>query len=169
MSIIVNTTILSNFAAIDRLELLRLRFGMLFLSDAVFEETQAGLMQGYGFYESLMQMIAPFSPTGWLYLTALHEPEEFRLYGQLLGNLHSGEASSLAIACCRQWVFLTDDKSARRRSQELNVSVSGTLGILSSLVQRKLCDLEEGDRFLQEMVRHGYYAPVESLRDILER
>lgn len=145
MSVIVNTTVLSNFAAVGQLALLRRRFGTLFLSDAVFEETQAGFMQGYEFYESLMQIVAPFSSDGWLYLTALHDPEEFRLYGQLLGNLHSGEASSLAIACCRHWIFLTDDKSARTRSRALQVSISGTSGILASLIQRSICSLEEGD------------------------
>ena len=129
MAIIINTTVLSNFATVGQLALLQRRFGTLFLSDAVFKETQTGLMQGYGFYESLMQIVAPFSSDGWLYLTALCDPEEFRLYGQLLGNLHSGEASSLAIACCRARAgddgrragravsYRSDDQSVRNSSR----------------------------------------------------
>lgn len=89
-------SVIANFAAVHQIDLLRTRFGTVFLSDHVFEEIQNGLSQGYAFYEHIQDILVPFSLTGWLYLTALQSPEEFRLYGELLTTLHSGEASSLA-------------------------------------------------------------------------
>jgi predicted nucleic acid-binding protein len=167
MPVIANTTVISNFAAVAHLDLLHLRFGKVFLSDHVLEEIQNGLTQGYAFYEHFQDLLVPFSPTGWLYLTGLQSPEEFRLYGELLISLHSGEASSLAIAFHRQWTFLSDDKAARERSKAMNVSISGTLGVLSSLVQRNQLPILEADRVLGRMVACGYYSPIVSIQEIL--
>jgi len=50
MSVIINTSVFSNFATVKRLDLLRLVFGQLYLSEQVFEEIQTGLLQGYTFY-----------------------------------------------------------------------------------------------------------------------
>jgi len=167
MSVIINTSVFSNFAAVKRLDLLRLVFGQLYLSEQVFEEIQIGLLQGYTFYDNLAEQIFPFSETGWLHLTALNSTEEFKLFGQLLLTLHSGEASCLSIAYHRQWAFLTDDKAARQASQARQVPVTGTLGVLLSLVKHQKLSLPEGDAVLQQMIRKNYYSPVTSLRQIL--
>jgi len=168
MPVIANTTIISNFAAVRQLDLLRIRFGQVFLSDHVFEEIQTGFVQGYTFYEHFQDIVAPFSPTGWFYLTALQTPEELRRYSELLAGLHSGEASSLAIALYRQWAFLSDDKAARKRSATLKVSFSGTLGVLSSLVKRGQLSFQEADNVLGRMIACGYYSPVLSIQEILK-
>ena len=118
MAMIANTTIISNFAAVGQLELLHQRFTTLYLSEQVFEEIQNGLLQGYTFYSNLETQIFPFSSTGWLCLTALGTPGELQMYGQLLTNLHGGEASCLAIAFHRQWTLLSDDFAAVCASQE---------------------------------------------------
>jgi predicted nucleic acid-binding protein len=136
MAVIANTTLISNFAGIGRLDLLSRLWDKLYISDQVFDEIKAGLNQGYTFYTGLEQIIFPFSSTGWLHLTALNTPDEFRLFGQLLQTLHSGEASCLAIAYHRQWTFLSDDKAARKAAAGLNVPISGTIGVLLALVQR---------------------------------
>jgi predicted nucleic acid-binding protein len=165
MPVIANTTIISNFTAVRQLDLLRIRFGKVFLSDHVFEEIQTGCIQGYTFYEHFQDIVAPFSPTGWFYLTALQTPEELRRYRELLTGLHSGEASSLAIALHRQWTFLSDDKAARKRSNTLKVTTSGTLGVLTSLVKRGQLSLQEADNILCQMIEYGYYSPLFRFRN----
>lgn len=167
MAVITNTTLISNFASVGRLELLHQLWEKLYFSDQVFDEIQAGLKQGYTFYSDIEQIIFPFSSTGWLHLTALNTPDEFRLFGQLLKTLHSGEAACLAIAYYRHWTFLSDDKAARRASATLNVPVSGTIGVLLALVQRDCLVLAEADRLLQQMIQTGYHSPVTSLNEIL--
>jgi hypothetical protein len=84
MSVIANTTVISNFAAVEQLELLHTRFGKLYISDHVFEEIQDGLTQGYTFYTDLDKSIFPFSERGWLHLATLSTADELHMYGNLL-------------------------------------------------------------------------------------
>ncbi len=168
MPVIANTTVISNFAIVGQLELLHAPWDTLYISDQVYNEIQDGLFHGYDFYDNIDQLIFPFSKTGWLHLTALRSPEEFRLFGELLSTLHSGEASCLSIAHHRQWTFLSDDKAARQVGARIKVPVSGTVGLLLSLVKRRLLALGEADAILGRMIQKGYYSPVASLNEILQ-
>ncbi len=91
MDVISNTTVISNFAAIERIELLNRRFKKLYISEQVFEEIQAGLLQGYSFYAELDKQIFPFSENGWLHLTSLNEADEL-----LKRMIHKGYYSPVA-------------------------------------------------------------------------
>jgi predicted nucleic acid-binding protein len=167
MEVISNTTLVSNFAAIGQLNLLHLCWGRLHIPEQVFAEIQEGRMQGYTFYDNIEREISPFAPDGWLQLTSLQDQDEFRLFGALLGNLHLGESACLAIAAQRKWVFLSDDRAARQAAAKLGVPVSGTIGVLVSLIKRGLLKSEEGDLVLQAMVAKGYFSPVRSLTSLL--
>ncbi len=167
MPVISNTTVISNFAAVERLGLLKRRFARLHISDQVFEEIKAGLLQGYAFYANLDRQMFPFSETGWLHLTALNTIDEFQTFGRLTTTLNSGESSCLSIAHHRKWAFLSDDKAARRAGSGLKVPISGTVGVLLSLVRANMIPLTEADMALEEMIQTGYYSPVASLREIL--
>jgi uncharacterized protein len=166
MHFISNTTLISNFAGIGKLDLLRLCFTSLYIPDQVYAEIQDGRMQGYDFYDNIEKVIFPFASSGWLQLTSLQTPEEFTLFGRLLGNLHHGEAACLAIASNRKWVFLSDDGVARKSAAKLNLSVSGTLGALLALVKRQQITIEMADEVLYQMIQKGYYSPVQSVADI---
>lgn len=98
MSVIANTTVISNFASIRHLDLLRLLFGVLYISTEVYEEIQTRIEEGYQFYIGIHQVIYPFVQDGWIRLTGITDEEEIRLFGQLPSRLHGGEASCLAIA-----------------------------------------------------------------------
>jgi len=50
---LVNTTVLSNLAAVGRLDLLKQVHGRLYLPNEVFEEILDGLEEGYGFYAGI--------------------------------------------------------------------------------------------------------------------
>lgn len=167
MSVITNTTLVSNFAAIRRLNLLHHCWESLYIPEQVFAEILDGRMQGYTFYDNIEREISPMTPGGWLQLTSLQSPEEFRLFGELLGDLHHGEAACLAIAAQRKWVFLSDDRATRQAAAKLDVPVSGTLGVLVSLVKRGLLKPEEGDLALQAMVKKGYFSPVHSIVELI--
>lgn len=169
MDVIVNTTVVSNYCSVGQLHLLPCLWNRLYISDQVWTEIQAGLEQGYSFYSGIEQIIYPFSEAGWLHLTALNQPEEFRLFGQLLTPLHDGEASSIAIAHYRKLTFLSDDKAARVACGALNVPVSGTIGILLSLVKRNYLTIGQADVILQRMIDIGYRSPVYSLGTILQK
>jgi predicted nucleic acid-binding protein len=166
MSVLVNTTVLSNFAAVGRLPLLRSVFGELYIAQGVFEEVQAGLDEGYTFYAGLETEIHPFHEDGWLHLITMEGREELELLQSMPPKLHRGEAMSLAIARCWGWRFLTDDRAARHKADELGISKAGTLAVLAQAADRSLITLEQGNHLLQEMIVHHYQSPVTDLREL---
>src|SRR5262249_18425358 len=57
--------------------------------------------------------------------------EEAALYVELAARIgDDGESMGLAIAKCRGWSVLTDDKKARRIAKELGITVLGTTGVM---------------------------------------
>ncbi|NJO83026.1 MAG: DUF3368 domain-containing protein [Blastochloris sp.] len=168
MSIIVNTTVLSNFAAIGQLELLRLLYTELAISTDVYAEIEDGILAGYAYLSTVVAHVQPFVPTGWIMLTSPTAPDELDWMVALPDRLHRGEASSLAIAAQRGWLFLTDDRSARRVAQAQGVRISGTLGCLVRAVQQGLVTVETANQWLAMMQAQGYHAPIDDLRVLLD-
>ena len=167
MSVISNTTVVSNLAEIGELDLLRQLFGAVHISVEVYDEIQNGLQEGFQFYACIDQILHPIVETGWLRLTSIADERELRLLGQLPARLHQGEMSSLVIACCRNWTLLTDDRLARREASRLGIGVSGSLGCLVLAIERGLCTLERANIWLADMIRHGYRSPVADLTSLL--
>lgn len=168
MSIIANTTVTSNFASIDQLDLLRQLYGVLYLSTEVYEEIQVGLEEGYQFYADIDQLVHPFAEEGWIRLTGMADEQELRLFGELPSRLQWGEGSCLAIARHRGWILLTDDWAARREAERLGIRLSGTVGCLVLSVERDLCSLEQANTWLAEMIQQGYRPPVTDLTPLLK-
>ncbi len=168
MSIIANATVISNFASIAQLDLLRQLYGVLYLSTEVYEEIQAGLEEGYQFYTGIDQLVHPFAKEGWLRLTGMADEQELRLFGELPPRLQRGEASCLAIAHYRGWTLLTDDQAARKEAERLGIRISGTVGCLVLSVERDLCTLEQANIWLAEMIQQGYRSPVTDLTPLLK-
>lgn len=166
MNVILNTTILSNFARVGRLDLLQLVFGKVYISTDVYAEVQDGLAEGYDFYSALEEIIRAPESRRWVHLTALTDQELGR-FTDILGALHRGEASSIAIAATRGWAFLTDDALARRTARKLKITISGTLGILVRAVKDGHLTLDEGNALLSQMIDAGYYSPYDNLTELV--
>ena len=64
MKTLANTTVLSNFAAVDRLDLIRQLHRRLYISNEVYEEVLDGLDEGYDFYIGIDTEIHPFDEAG---------------------------------------------------------------------------------------------------------
>lgn len=167
MSTISNTTVLSNFASIGQLAVLKDLYGSLAMSLEVYEEIQTGLEEGYRFYTALEDQIAPMTPTGWIHLTSVSGDEELRLFSSFPPKLHHGEASSLAIAHHRDWLLLTDDLDARRMARQLDIRLSGSLGCLVLAVERQICSLQQANAWLTQMIDQGYHSPIFDLTALL--
>jgi len=164
---VANTTVISNFAAVGRLDLLQRIVKELHIPLEVYKEIKNGQAAGYTFYDDIEQFIMPFSSEGWLRLVTMDETE-LQLFAPLLSVLDHGEAACLAIAQNRGWGFLTDDRLARRQARAWNLPLSGTMGLLLLAVQDKLVTLDEGNDLLRQMmVVARYRAPHTDLRLIL--
>ena len=169
MNIITNTTVLSNFAAIGQLDLLRQLYGAVYIPTEVYEEVQAGLEEGYRFYAGMDQLIHPFVEKGWIRLTSVTGEQELRLLGELPRRLHRGEAACIAVARNRRWMLLTDDLAARKEATRQGVRKSGSVGCLVLAVERGLCTLEQANSWLEDMIQHNYRSPVTDLTLLLKR
>ena len=167
--ILINSTVLSNFSAVNSLPLLQELYQVVYVAQAVYEETQDGLEEGYHFLAGINEFIHPFHTNGWLHLVNLEGETELTLYQQMPPKLHRGEAVSLAIAKHRQWGFLTDDQAARKHGNSMGVKISGTLGVLILSVKRGLISHPQANTLLSKMiVLARYRSPVSSLDNFLK-
>jgi predicted nucleic acid-binding protein len=157
MTLIADTTVLSNFALVQRLELLSMAGSEVITAVQVMEEIRRGVERGI------------LSPCDWQWLPicTLDTPEEVQLFEHISQRLGQGEAACLALAVQRGYTFLTDDGDARRWSHRAEIPVSGTIGILVRLVQSGTLTRDEGNALLTEMRQKGFYAPVDRLDGLL--
>jgi predicted nucleic acid-binding protein len=167
MPTLTDATVLSNFSAIDRLDLLQAYMVTGYLTRTVFGEVQDGITRGFAFLDRLERHISPPHSAGWLKLVDFVNDTERSLYAQLLESLQPGEAASLAIAIHRGWSFLTDDKSVRETGIQRGVLISGTLGVLGNLVETNRLTVDLANDLLADMIRTARYrSPVRNLRDL---
>jgi len=66
MSVISNTTVLTNFAEIGQITVLAAIFETLFIPTEVFAELAAGVADGYAFLAPLVESVVPPAEQGWL-------------------------------------------------------------------------------------------------------
>ncbi len=163
MSFIVNNTVLSNFASIGRLDILKRIFGILRISEEVWLEVKNGLEAGYFYQDETIK--ATQDKDAWIKIVIMENRErpDFMKFSQKLGY---GESSSIAIASHRDWIFLTDDKRARKLATKKGISVVGSVGLLKSAVDLEFLELLEADKLLAKMIRSGYFSPIESISDL---
>jgi predicted nucleic acid-binding protein len=156
--ILLDTTVLNNFAHIERPDLLQLVLVDAATTPQVMAELEDGVTSGH----------VPSCDWQWLEVIELAPTEQERL-AQIRLVLDDGEASCIAVALERNASLFTDDLPARNDAQRRGIPVSGTLGVLAALVTKGHLTLAEADRFLQTMIAHGYRSPVQSLADLIRR
>lgn len=153
--ILLDTTVLSNFARIERLDLLCLALPDAATTLQVLTELERGVASGY------------FSVRSWEWLEVIRltSSEDANL-ARIRLVLDDGEASCIAVAIERKVGLFSDDLDARRYARRYGNCVSGTLGVLALLVKGQHLPLEEADGLLQAMIAHGYRSPVSSLANL---
>jgi predicted nucleic acid-binding protein len=164
---VVNTTVISNFAAVGGLDLLHGTAGPLCLPVQVYDEIVAGQMAGYAYYDGIEQHVAPFVADGWLHLVTLTD-DELSLFASLPPHLHPAERTCLSIARQRGWGVLSDDRAARRQAFAWNIPLSGTIGVLLLAIRDGRITVAHGNALLREMVgRASYRTPTMDLGELL--
>jgi predicted nucleic acid-binding protein len=155
--------VVSNFALAGALGVLEELFrDRAFITDFVAAEVLRGIQAGHLRLEAVLAA----ERHGWLRPTGLKTSRERRLFGSLSRSLGLGEASSLAVAKGRGFVFASDDRMARAEGAALAIPLTGTLGILVKAVRAGACDLRAADGYLGKMIKAGFFSPTGSLREI---
>lgn len=164
---ISNTTVISNFSLVDRLDLLESLFTIVYITPEVQEEVIRGLQEGYNFLKNTLNQIKVRS--GWLRLVNFETDSEQESYYQFCNKLHTGEASCLAIAKHRNWLLLTDDYAARKIAKINHIEISGTLGVLVSSVKRQIIEVGKADDLLAKMIRGNYRSPFANISEFIKQ
>jgi predicted nucleic acid-binding protein len=165
---IFDTTVLSNMAAVGRLDLLEKRYRQVALTTVeVSDELRRGLQAGYAYLEDLLQKIESTAPGSWLRIAVPESADEHQLRADLDLLLGRGEASCLALAISRGLILVTDDLAARRVAQERGVPLTGTIGILLALVRDGSLSLGEANAILTGMIERRYRSPVDRLDELI--
>jgi predicted nucleic acid-binding protein len=158
VKVLLDNTVLSNFLLINRPDLLQIAFQhRCYITEAVSMELQQGVTVG----------LLPPHDWSWLPILKLDNTAQV-LFTQLTARLNAGEASCLAVAALGGYQVFTDDRDARKIAAQMEIPISGTLGVLVLLVDQGEIDLDEGDTILAKMVQHGYYAPIASLAMLIQ-
>lgn len=157
--ILIDNTVLSNFALVQHPEFIRLAY----LEDIgttleVIAELERGVSLGR----------LPACQWTWLQNIQMTSAEQ-QQFRQLSSHLGNGEASCLAVAAQRHWKIATDDKDARKWAIRLHIPHTGTLGILGTLITRHHLTLAEGNDWLQRMITAGYHSPMKTLDELIRR
>ncbi|MBK5275113.1 MAG: DUF3368 domain-containing protein [Desulfuromonadales bacterium] len=164
--VIFDTMVISNFAKVGQLELLRRIYpANAFCSGFVVAEVLRGFRQGHTGLEPLVQLLSD----GWPRQDDLSTPAERRLYARISVSLGDGESSCLALAARRGYVFACDDRLARSEAVRLGIPLTGTVGILIKAVRNGVIDLRKANAVLKQMIAAGFYAPMARItREMVE-
>ncbi len=146
----VNATVLSNLARVDRIRILKELFGRIIVPMQVYEEILRGIEAGYTFLKTVDEIA---EEEDWMNLEPLKNKKERRLFKDLLERVGYGEAAGIAIAKERDLFFPSDDKIARRAAKEHGVEVSGTLGILQIAIEEGKLSTEEEVKEMERLDR----------------
>lgn len=156
--VVVDNTVLSNFALIDSLDMLQQVSNVeLYTTQYVMDEFSRGVEIGR----------LPQSDLGWILLCYFETPKEERLFARINLYLGSGEASCLSVAISRGYKLLTDDWDAREWGLREGVSISGSVGVLADLVRSGSISIKEGNELLLRLIKKGYYSPVTQLDELI--
>ena len=150
MLVLLDTTILSNFALVGLTPILTDLWGdQVATTEEVLEEYAAGVETG------------KLPSEDWTHLETITLSSEEQVLGiKMFPKYGRGERSCLAVAAIRGAILATDDQFARRAAKLYGIELIGTVGILKTCVQSGLLSQLVAQRRLEEMIAAGYYSPV---------
>lgn len=162
--VIFDNCVLSNFALSGTVSIVKSLYAhTAYVTDFAAAENMKGLLKGYAGLMAVKEAIKE----GWLKEITLETEDEKSLFESLSVSMGLGEASSIAVAKTRGFVFVCDDRAARREAGFLGVELTGTIGIIMKAVKKKLFSHEEANFILRRMIAHGFYSPIHSIRKVL--
>ena len=128
----------------------------------------AEVMRGIQLGRDPLHRVETAVRAGWLNVTNIETDSEKARFESLSISLGLGEASSIAMAANRDWAFASDDRPARIAAGSRGVKLTGTIGILTKATLDEILTREKADEILALMIKRGLYAPVKSIKSLVE-
>jgi len=150
---VLDTTVLSNVAQVDRVELL-LNLPRPVTVATVYDELEAGV-ETHQYIENALAALGDEIPV----LTPSASVETME--EQLLESLDPGEAQALAVADAADGVLVTDDRDARTIAEQRGVELTGSIGLLVRFVEDGHLTAATADKYLKDWIDEaGFRAPA---------
>lgn len=154
--VLLDNTVLTNFALINRPELVLNLWPGACSTPAVLGEYQAGMVSRN----------LPIDTWKTLLVVKLTQ-SEINLAKSLIRRFGAGERECLAVANNRNGLFASDDLDARYQARKYGIPTTGTIGILILNIQQGRLSAEEGNDLLEQLIREGYHSPVSNLNGLI--
>lgn len=154
--ILLDNTVLSNFAVVRRPDLIFSIWGELACTtSAVFTEYAAA------------NASRALAPELWQALPLVTlTPTETLFATQLASTLGAGERTCLAAARERNGWVATDDFAARQIARQYHIPITGTLGALHVALSNDIISLADANHLLKQMIAAGYRSPITDLSQL---
>lgn len=158
---VLNTTVLSNFAQVDHIELI-VDLPRLVTVPAVQTELTEGV-ETHRYLEhavtALEDDILVVEPSA-----AAHQIEQ-----SLLETLDPGEAQALAVADDVGGTVITDDGDARSTANQRNIELTGSIGLLVRSVEADRITATTADTYLKRWIDDaGFHSPARDFDAFLD-
>lgn len=164
---VLDTTVVSNFASTNSLDVLFDSFEKVVVPTAVVSELERGASEGYDFLADAKAQFDPSKHVTGGGSAHLRRGSKER-WTTIRRELDDGEAEALTIAILNGQLLVTDDSDARRLAEEYGAAYTGSIGVLARAIEQERIGAETADRWLRTWRNeYGYRAPVESVHDVL--
>jgi predicted nucleic acid-binding protein len=156
--IVLDATVLSNFASTDSVTWLATTLEDLQTVPAVRTELEHGREAGYAYLNHAIAVLEG----GDIGVVETAPDQLQQDYPEIGDRLDLGEAEALVAAHTAGGTLVTDDGTARRLAADYDVALTGSIGLLVRGVVRGELPVETADEWLTTWIEErNYYAPVE--------
>ena len=158
--IVLDATVLSNFASTDSVTWLATTLEDLQTVPAVRTELENGRGAGYAYLNHARAVLE----TGEIDVVETAPEQLQQDYPEIENRLDPGEAEALVAAHTADGTLVTNDGTARTLAVDYDVALTGSIGLLVRGVVRGELPVETADEWLTTWVeKRNYYAPVDSV------
>ncbi|MCU4973974.1 hypothetical protein OB955_14670 [Halobacteria archaeon AArc-m2/3/4] len=162
--VLLDATVLSNFASTDSVTWLTSTLEGLSTVPAVEMELRQGHEKGYAYLANALEVIDGGQIT--VNETAPEQLEQ--AYPKIQKRLDPGEAEAFVAADTTGGTLVTDDGAARQLASAYEIELTGSIGLLVRGVVREDLTIKTADDWLTTWIdERSYYAPVESVHEVL--
>lgn len=164
--IVLDTCVLINFLAVDRMDLLAAHPRYEFLL------TEHARAEVSGYYAEELARLKAALHSAVVKEIVVDAPEELEAFASLIEDrrLGAGECASIAAASLRRFDLATDDRLATRRARAFHpeLRILTTADLMVTMIRAKLIDVDAADRIkLDWHLKHSFTLRIKTFRELL--
>ena len=152
--VVVNTTPLIALSEIGKINLLRDMYGSIYIPEAVLDEVK---------HEPAYSYVN--NASDWIRVVKVQDESQRKMFQS---RLHAREVEVImyAIESDADLVIL-DDKLARKTAKYLNLTITGTLGVIIKAKERGY--INEVKPIMEKLIQNGLYVSIDVQKMVLKR